>query len=208
MGGSVTVPIKTNPVCLEVCNPPIGTFSGLEDSGMTKKKSRFQPSAVRVSRLVCHQFTKGFFTKPLEQWWIFKLIVIFCTCFLGCTCFYLFTLVFVVSFALVFVRNFVIYNHISITIIISIVFITTLFLLHMCASIFVGNVYTIKVILICPQTLLFRIQDMKVLCILCNVLVQVMILFPKLHGYFLHLIACSALFLYFNWQSFCHIHKY
>ena len=111
--------------------------------------------------------------------------------FLGCTCFNLFALDFVVSFGLVFVRTFVIYNHIYITIIISIIFITTFIFLYLCAYIFVGNVWTVKIIFICLQRLLCRIQDMKVLWILCNVLVQVMIFFPKLHGYFLDIILCS-----------------
>ena len=82
--------------------------------------------------------------------------------------FYSFARIFIVLFARVFVRAFVIFTCVSLTIVISIVFIPNLLLICTCDYIFVGNFCTLKIHIICVQAFKSIFQDLKLLCVLCN----------------------------------------
>ena len=71
------------------------------------------------------------------------------TCVLFCS----FALIFVVSYAHVFVRIFVVFNRVSLTIVIYVVLITILLLLFMCAYIFLSMFAQTKFISFAPRRL-------------------------------------------------------
>ena len=80
---------------------------------------------------------------------------------------------------LFFFSTFVIYSCISLTIICFFIFVPTLLLLCMCVYTFVGNVCTVKIIIIHLKMLICTFQYMKLMHVLFNLFGQVMIFVLK-----------------------------
>ena len=110
-----------------------------------RQQRSFHPSAVGVTRLICHQFLKWIFpNRRGHQWWSVGVIWDW---FIDCIHFSLFAcflpLVFLL-FTHVFLHSFIIVTWFYLTIFIFIISIPDLTLLCMCSYIFFGNVHDIK----------------------------------------------------------------
>ena len=83
-----------------------------------------------------------------------------------------------------FSRTFLIFTCVYLTMIIFIIFVTNSLLLRTCANNLIGNFFTVEIIFIHLHTLICMIQYLKILCVMCKLLGQVVIFVFKLHGYF------------------------
>ena len=93
---------------------------------------------------------------------------------LSCTHSFLFARVFCSFVYLHFFQHFLIYTHISLSINIFVILNPTFLILYTCTFIFVGFVCTVETISFYLETLIYKFQDLKLLCVWCHFLRQVM----------------------------------
>ena len=101
------------------------------------------------------------------------------------------------------------------TIIIFDIFVNTFVLLRTCASSFFGNVYTVKTLIMYLHTLVFTIQKLEVLCILCNFLGHFVIFSNSMDTSLIEYnyvhtcsyVECQMSFHIYNFENNHHIHS-
>ena len=166
MGVSLVVSFKITWVRLKGCETPITITVGPEGSVMSVDKVVSTPAWLVWADWYITDFSK-YFPRSART-------VVFC--WGKCHFMHLLYRSHVFLFVcLRFRQQCFVYSRVCFTTIMLFVFVPTLLLLLTCAYSFVGNFCTVEIILIHLQVLICKIQYPKVLCVLCNILVQVVI---------------------------------